>query len=236
MSNPLENFQGEVKIVNAHPNIIKAVQTQLKLVKLYQGEINGIFNPETLKAFTKFKALEYLENPEILGQSTALALLEAVRTHPVPKDEPSKHNDEVVARLPMIGIVSSNNPVYRGSKFTWGELTKNLSRVPENITVTKNLIVLAQHLDLARVRLGNRPITITSAYRPPAVNKAVGGVMTSRHLYGDAADIVVQGLSPREVYRRLESWHGNRGGLGDSVGFTHIDLRGYAARWDYGNA
>lgn len=34
-----------------------------------------------------------------------------------------------------------------------------------------------------------RPITVTSGYRCPAVNKAVGGAATSHHVRGMAADI-----------------------------------------------
>lgn len=34
-----------------------------------------------------------------------------------------------------------------------------------------------------------KPITVTSGYRSPALNKAVGGVSTSQHLKGEAADI-----------------------------------------------
>ena len=40
---------------------------------------------------------------------------------------------------------------------------------------------------------GNDPIIINSGYRSPAVNKAVGGVATSNHLTGCAADIRVLG-------------------------------------------
>lgn len=43
------------------------------------------------------------------------------------------------------------------------------------------------------------PVNVTSAYRAPAVNKAVGGTKTSQHVLGEAADIVVAGMSPREV-------------------------------------
>lgn len=34
-----------------------------------------------------------------------------------------------------------------------------------------------------------KPITVTSGYRSEAVNKAVGGVKTSQHVQGQAADI-----------------------------------------------
>lgn len=236
MSNPLESFKGQVKLTQAHPDIIACVQLQLIKVGLFNGTANGIVDNATLAAFHKFKQLEYLENPDILGLSTANALLQATEKHQLPKDEPEPVYGGIKAGIPAYGIVAADEPVFKGCFFTWGELTKNLTRIPENATVTKNLINLAEYLCRVRKQLGNRPITLTSAYRPSAVNRAVGGVSNSRHVFGDAADIIVQGLSPREVYRWLDSWHGNRGGLGDSTNFTHVDLRGYRARWNYGNA
>ncbi|MDP1872543.1 D-Ala-D-Ala carboxypeptidase family metallohydrolase, partial [Phenylobacterium sp.] len=58
-------------------------------------------------------------------------------------------------------------------------------------------------LEKVRSLLGDRPITVTSAYRNPAVNAAVGGVKTSDHAQGHAADIVVAGLSPYETAKRI---------------------------------
>ncbi|MFF5158422.1 D-Ala-D-Ala carboxypeptidase family metallohydrolase [Streptomyces sp. NPDC000348] len=42
----------------------------------------------------------------------------------------------------------------------------------------------------ARTALGDVPITVSSGFRSRACNNAVGGSATSRHLYGDAADLV----------------------------------------------
>lgn len=50
----------------------------------------------------------------------------------------------------------------------------------------KNLI--EKLLDPVRERLG-APVRVTSGYRPPKLNKAVGGASNSNHLYGCAADI-----------------------------------------------
>ncbi|MDP1873804.1 D-Ala-D-Ala carboxypeptidase family metallohydrolase, partial [Phenylobacterium sp.] len=58
-------------------------------------------------------------------------------------------------------------------------------------------------LEKVRSLLGDRPITVTSAYRNPAVNAAVGGVKTSDHAQGHAADIVVGTLSPYETAKRI---------------------------------
>lgn len=61
---------------------------------------------------------------------------------------------------------------------------------PHNSSVKDNLISLVNHvLDPARERLGS-PITVTSGYRGPKVNDAVGGVKKSQHLNGQAADLV----------------------------------------------
>jgi len=54
---------------------------------------------------------------------------------------------------------------------------------------------LAPGLEQIRTALGNRSITVTSAYRNPQVNALVGGTPTSAHPMGLAADIRVSGMS-----------------------------------------
>lgn len=45
----------------------------------------------------------------------------------------------------------------------------------------------------------SRAVVILSGYRNPKVNKAVGGVPTSAHALGWAADIIVAGMSARSL-------------------------------------
>lgn len=232
----LGNFHKETKLFEASSEIVSAVQQQLIRVGLLDGAVDGIAGEKTMTAFRKFKELEYLADPDVLGATTAAALLEATEKHPQPKDEETRPTGERLIRIPGAGEVYSSQPVYPGCHFSWGEFTKGLTRVPETEQVVRNIIKLANHLNDLRSFLGDRPITITSGYRPPALNRAIGGVSNSRHIVGDAADVVVAGITPHEVYRRIDNWHGNKGGLGDSASFTHIDLRGYRARWNYGNA
>lgn len=59
---------------------------------------------------------------------------------------------------------------------------------PCDFGVYRNIYLLAFYLDSVRVRYGG-PIVITSGYRSPALNKAVGGVNNSKHLRGIAVDI-----------------------------------------------
>ena len=54
---------------------------------------------------------------------------------------------------------------------------------------------LAPGLELVRKICGNRPMTVTSAYRNPEINRRVGGTATSAHPMGYAADMRVSGLS-----------------------------------------
>ena len=116
--------------------------------------------------------------------------------------------------------------------FTWAEATKSGSRIPESERITRNIIRIATELEDVRDTFGGRSITITSWYRPPAVNRAVGGARYSKHLEGHAVDIQIDGLDPRTVANKIaETWEG---GLGDSSVFTHLDLAD-KRRWDYGS-
>ena len=54
--------------------------------------------------------------------------------------------------------------------------------------------VLSSRLSEAHGEISEEPIIINSGYRSPEVNKAVGGVATSNHLTGCAADIKVSGI------------------------------------------
>jgi len=52
-----------------------------------------------------------------------------------------------------------------------------------------NARVVMWKLQAMRHALGDRPITVNSGFRSVACNNAAGGSSTSRHLYGDAADL-----------------------------------------------
>lgn len=58
-----------------------------------------------------------------------------------------------------------------------------------------NLRRLAEGLDAVRELLGH-PLKITSGYRCPALNRAVGGVEHSQHCQGLAADFVCPRFGP----------------------------------------
>ena len=79
---------------------------------------------------------------------------------------------------------------------------KGIDNTPPD-SVVYHLRVVASWLEMARKILGH-PITISSGYRSPALNKAVGGARNSAHLSGFAADFECPGFgSPEAVFRRL---------------------------------
>lgn len=77
-----------------------------------------------------------------------------------------------------------------------------------------------------------KSVTITSAYRTPTKNKAVGGETYSQHLYGKAADIKVTGVTPKKVAAYANTILPNKGGIGTYSTFTHIDVRATKSRWN----
>lgn len=135
-------------------------------------------------------------------------------------------------RLPSGVLIDQNSRIYNCKNFYWREATKNFTRMPSDLNIENEIIKIAQYMEFVREKFGNKPITITSWFRPPHVNKAVNGSTRSRHLVGDAVDFVINGVDPYEVYRIMNLWH-LKGGLGKHRSFTHIDLRGWAARWSY---
>lgn len=85
---------------------------------------------------------------------------------------------------------------------------------------------------------------ITYGYRHPTLNEAVGGAPVSRHISGDALDIVIDDIN-RDGKRNTTDKAivldlcermviKNQGGIGRYPGtqVVHIDLRGKRARWD----
>ena len=67
----------------------------------------------------------------------------------------------------------------------------NLKKTPKNIPTMQDVanMVYGCHFLLEPARKEVGPIIINSGYRNEAVNRKVGGVTNSQHLFGQAADI-----------------------------------------------
>lgn len=89
-----------------------------------------------------------------------------------------------------------------------------------------------------RSRFGDVPVHVSSGYRDPAYNRAVGGARRSLHVAFNAVDLAVEGHEPAAVATTLHEEFGDAHvlGIGLYEGFVHVDTRGYLdrpapARW-----
>lgn len=154
--------------------------------------------------------------------------------HPNAQDAPPKPVVAVIPKRPdrwtpyNIQLAAAIIP---DGNFTWAEATHGGTQMPPNQATVDAMVRIARLAQRARDRIG-RPFIVTSWYRLPAMNRAVGGAKYSRHLVGDAMDFLCEGLTGNQLYWFLEPWW--PGGLGRYTQFPylcHIDARSYRTRW-----
>ena len=108
------------------------------------------------------------------------------------------------------------------------------SEIPTDVQL--NIAELALQLEILRSHF-NAPIHINSGYRSLEYNRSIGSNDSSQHVLGKAADIVVKGYTPDEVAEAIEFLISaglmKEGGIGRYNTFTHYDIRGTRARWNY---
>lgn len=129
---------------------------------------------------------------------------------------------------------SKTSNVSLSANFKASEFSCKGSGCCSTVMIDEQLVVYLQKI---RDHFG-KSITITSGYRCPTHNSRVGGATGSRHSKGQAADIVVQGVAPREVAKYAESIGIKGIGLYETAKdghFVHIDTRDYKSFW-YGQA
>ena len=110
--------------------------------------------------------------------------------------------------------VSINKDMHLSEHYTLGEVTKTSVKtadgnIPSHVAI-ENLRNLCENW-LEDLRYSNNvlygdmdmPIIITSGYRSPEVNKAVGGSPTSNHLTGCAVDIRCAGFEQALRYANI---------------------------------
>ena len=95
----------------------------------------------------------------------------------------------------VIVIVNVNVKIYNMKYFKFSELTASataerlaIDNTPPRAAQQMLTVLVEQLLDPIRRRYG-APIIVTSGFRCPALNTAVGGVANSHHMVGCAADI-----------------------------------------------
>jgi hypothetical protein len=137
--------------------------------------------------------------------------------------------------LPKDRLIGNRIPIPAQEKIHYLPLS---SRLVEKIILLQT--------EMEKAGLDEKAFAVTSGFRPPAYNDLVKGKPKSRHLHGDAIDIIVfdtnqDGEINRQdeeaVFQILENKViRNQGGLGtykSTQNLIHFDTRGYRARWRY---
>lgn len=134
---------------------------------------------------------------------------------------------------------------FRGAELTgyWSRTRRGSSNACPPKNLWPNIVETIVVLDELRAHIGH-PITITSSYRSPAYNAAVGGARFSQHLQFNALDFQCRKVDPGPLAKLLRDWRGQhfynpvtkrpfvfKGGVGRYATFVHIDTRGHNADW-----
>ncbi len=213
------------------PNIIKWIQTQLKLGGYLEGAADGVCGPQTFAALAKFKADQNLEYPKGVGQTT-LNLLAQLSAPEATSEQGEGLNQKPnvnagaksgpSATLPSVGLVYANEWILPNSYLTWGEMTKGLTRLPTQASEVKNIQETAKVFGRVRTKFGSS-IGVTSGFRPAHLRI---GVSNSQHIPGRAADIYPLNGNFATLLNVLKDEPAVKGiGLGQAKGFLHMDIR-----------
>lgn len=98
----------------------------------------------------------------------------------------------------------------------------------------KNMGPTLKVIDKMVTKIGAPLKEITSAYRTPRYNRAVGGKRGSYHMQNMACDIQFCGISPYHVSyvaKQLRAKGYFKGGIGRYPSFVHVDTRGLNVSW-----
>ncbi|HEX6956271.1 MAG TPA: D-Ala-D-Ala carboxypeptidase family metallohydrolase [Agromyces sp.] len=152
---------------------------------------------------------------------------------------------------PKYGVLGTVGPA---PGFSWAEVRCTDGTLPTSLLMRRRFVVQARLLNVFRAKLAKRygvptsdvSIVVNSWYRSPAYNRRIGGASKSQHVEGRATDIRVY-LKPRRaarvmlkpsfvahlLARYVPQFAGGGIGWYDPAhgNFTHVDHRGYRARW-----
>ncbi|MFC7405407.1 D-Ala-D-Ala carboxypeptidase family metallohydrolase [Georgenia alba] len=128
-----------------------------------QLALDGSFGPATRAAVERFQGAYGLDVDGVAGSQTYAQIYDL------------QSSDDTPVSFSYAELNSSGD---------WSGGMVSASEAMENAKVTMWKLQALRHA------MGDSPITISSGFRDQAHNDAVGGSPTSRHMYGDAADLI----------------------------------------------
>lgn len=169
---------------------------------------------------------KYATDPEYAAKLCSL-----MRAH-APEDEHEKKPAMISPRSPFTAHLTPN---IRLGEFSLDQQERRFLHQYQVDVAAE----LAAFLERVRRNFGNKPVVITSGYRPKAVNDAIGGARDSEHLFSGpgvgACDFYVEGADINEVQRFCDRYWDRSLGLGAAKGFVHLGMRkgNPRVRWNY---
>lgn len=128
--------------------------------------IDGSFGPHTKQAVTRFQSAYGLGADGVAGTNTYNKIYSL------------QSSDNTPIHFEYSEFLSSCDP----NNFCGGKVACDTAKENARRTMWK--------LEAMRHAMGDAPINISSGFRSVGCNSSVGGATNSRHMYGDAADLV----------------------------------------------
>lgn len=195
---------------------IEQRQCLLKYLGYYEGKVDGLYGPLTEAALQAFR--------EESGNPQSDAELDEVLVGAVFHGFSKGHN-EATSEAPAAPSTGFWSTIKHFRRAEFACKCGKCGGFP--VEPSEELV---QTLDVIRSAYG-KPLYINSGIRCAAHNASVDGATQSRHLYGDAADIRIEGVAPLTLYKYADALLPDSGGIGLYSWGIHIDTRKDKARW-----
>jgi len=84
-------------------------------------------------------------------------------------------------------------------------ISRGIDNTPNADQITQLTLLCQDTLEGIRTLCGDNPVVVSSGFRSPQLNAAIGGASNSAHMYGCAADFTIAGYgTPKQICQLLQ--------------------------------